>query len=780
MTRLRQISLPALLAFLLPPFFYPEQLLFGQSFYFMDLAWFHYPLRAYIADLWRSGTLPLWNPYSWMGFPLLAESEAGALGIVNAVFLLPIETWQALNLLVLLHAAVAGLCAYALARQCGASPWASLLAALSYAGGGWLTAELTNLNIMIGAAWAPLIGALLLHAIERRSARTAILAGIVFALQITSAHPQMPYYTIILFGAFTAWGLYQRRQSERSRGVPLWRIAGESGALAALAGAIGIGLSAPQWLTGLELLSLSRRAQGLPEQAQQMLSLPPVNVLALIFPRLFLLPTATWRTTGIFDEFHFYLGLIPLVCLAAAALRRDRPVVLFAFLLAALSAVLALGHFTPVYAIASGLPLLSSFRIPARWLFITSVAAIILIGHGADGLLALARDPSARPQLLRLRRMLTILYLALALTVPFALVARPPDDAALKQEDVFSIERVTTREQVVARLPGEAIAFALLGGAALAAFWALTLRPAARGPAAALLVIAGIDLCGASGAVGIAPSYWDGARPLAEFVKQNDPCARIFSTGGYLDVVPRLGDAEPAGWRVLASSGENDLPLGLQRTEDLLTAGTFLQYLRLTSTHWLVIPRELPKVVNRHARIGQATAAGLSRVWQSDALNVYEVPDPLPRVFVVYDVTAADTREAALAWLANPQSDVQNAAVVEDALSLLKPRTGLRATPARLRSYGALDVQVEADAQAPGLLVLTDVLYPGWRVWVDGVEQPIVRADYLFRGVWIGAGSHQVAFRFESGVFLLGALVSGITAATALVGWAIAPRMARR
>ena len=44
--------------------------------------------------------------------------------------------------------------------------------------------------------------------------------------------------------------------------------------------------------------------------------MPPTSVLTFFFPRLFLLTTASWRGTGIYDEFHFYPGLIPLVCVA--------------------------------------------------------------------------------------------------------------------------------------------------------------------------------------------------------------------------------------------------------------------------------------------------------------------------------------------------------------------------------------------------------------------------------------------------------------------------------
>ena len=50
--------------------------------------------------------------------------------------------------------------------------------------------------------------------------------------------------------------------------------------------------------------------------------------------------------------------------------------------------------------------------------------------------------------------------------------------------------------------------------------------------------------------------------------------------------------------------------------------------------------------------------------------------------------------------------------------------------------------------QTEGLLVLSDVNYPGWQATLDGEAAPIVPANYLFRGVFVPAGEHVVTFRY--------------------------------
>ncbi len=71
------------------------------------------PLRVLAARSLRDGHLPVWNPYSFSGFPLLAEAQVAALYPPNLLFVvLPVAL--ANNLLVVAFS-LAGLGAYFLA-----------------------------------------------------------------------------------------------------------------------------------------------------------------------------------------------------------------------------------------------------------------------------------------------------------------------------------------------------------------------------------------------------------------------------------------------------------------------------------------------------------------------------------------------------------------------------------------------------------------------------------------------------------------------------------------
>jgi len=69
-------------------------------------------------------------------------------------------------------------------------------------------------------------------------------------------------------------------------------------------------------------------------------------------------------------------------------------------------------------------------------------------------------------------------------------------------------------------------------------------------------------------------------------------------------------------------------------------------------------------------------------------------------------------------------------------------------------------VRIKANAKKQSLLVLNDTWYPGWKAFVDGKEEAIVRANAVFRGVFLEAGQHDILFVYEPWRFKAGAAVS--------------------
>jgi len=83
--------------------------------------------------------------------------------------------------------------------------------------------------------------------------------------------------------------------------------------------------------------------------------------------------------------------------------------------------------------------------------------------------------------------------------------------------------------------------------------------------------------------------------------------------------------------------------------------------------------------------------------------------------------------------------------------------------------YTPGEVVIDTGYQQGGLLVFTDIYYPGWKVWVDGVRKELLNVDYIFRGVFLEKGVHKVRFVYDPLSIKLGIWISLIAAAALAV-----------
>ncbi len=136
-------------------------------------------------------------------------------------------------------------------------------------------------------------------------------------------------------------------------------------------------------------------------------------------------------------------------------------------------------------------------------------------------------------------------------------------------------------------------------------------------------------------------------------------------------------------------------------------------------------------------------------------VRIYENPGALPRAFVSYSFSTEPSVEEAQK---NFRGDEL---LIDRPIGTMRFKRGRRGvTEAIIKEYGANRVVIEAEAEEPGILVLSDVYYPGWKAYVDGVEEEIYRINGIIRGVPVQEGTHEVEFIYSPMSFRAGVLLS--------------------
>jgi uncharacterized membrane protein YfhO len=71
----------------------------------------------------------------------------------------------------------------------------------------------------------------------------------------------------------------------------------------------------------------------------------------------------------------------------------------------------------------------------------------------------------------------------------------------------------------------------------------------------------------------------------------------------------------------------------------------------------------------------------------------------------------------------------------------------------KLTKYGLNELSFKSKNSQAGFAVFSDIWYPEWHAYIDGKEAPIVRTNYVLRGLQIPAGEHNIEFKFISASF---------------------------
>ncbi|MDP1624403.1 MAG: YfhO family protein [bacterium] len=154
--------------------------------------------------------------------------------------------------------------------------------------------------------------------------------------------------------------------------------------------------------------------------------------------------------------------------------------------------------------------------------------------------------------------------------------------------------------------------------------------------------------------------------------------------------------------------------------------------------------------------------------------KVYENLAAFPRAWVVRKITQVplNDQDAVKSRLLAPDFDPATEAVIEsnDKINLdLGGQTNTAIDNVQFISYSPESLEIDVALASPGLLVLSDTIYPGWQVYVDGQKKAIYPTNLTMRGVWVDTGQHRVSYVYEPILFWYGLGVSSLTCVIVII-----------
>jgi len=171
-------------------------------------------------------------------------------------------------------------------------------------------------------------------------------------------------------------------------------------------------------------------------------------------------------------------------------------------------------------------------------------------------------------------------------------------------------------------------------------------------------------------------------------------------------------------------------------------------------------------------------------------VEIYENLNCLPRAWFVNEVAVAPSGEVLKTIREGGFSDGRQFNPAEIALleredtenkSPESPQVSMGGkAEVKVVSHRPQKIELRTSNERPRFLVLSEIYYPGWKAFIDGVEAPVYRTDYILRGVLIPSGEHRVEFKFMPQSFYRGALYAGIGALILLIGAALSYRKNER
>lgn len=699
----------------------------GKTFFFRDMLHFGYPFKHFIWESWKEGALPFWNSNISGGVPFLALYHPGVFYPPNLIFLLE-DFGAAFNYYYLFHHFVLTFSVYRLARYWNLSPEASLGSAVTALLGGYFLSLASLYNHFQTAVWFPLILLSFNRFLEKKELKIFLATVLFFTFVLLAGSPET-----CIFIAAILWGYSVCVAGKTNNTSFFSKTALLSGILL-----LSAGLSAIQLVPTKALMKESVRSAGVSYEESSKMSLSPAALSALILPENHFGFMEAEKISKRYFLQSYFMGLVPLGLLLAGLFSRIRCRA-FCFWggVFFVGIFFALGRFNPLYSwFYDWIPAIKLFRFPEKFFFLSAFSLVFMVGLSLDALGS--TDPEKR---IRLGPSILAVLVLLVLLVWVARI-EPNREwltgliTLLILSVLLTIAPKTTRGRVLFRVLAISLLIMELG-------------------ARNIFLLPMVDR-----------SFYEKSPEVLAELEGTKNHYRVY--GGKLLDYEELPTANQFPERKSLMASHLALKNHLRPNLGMIYGLNYvngLTGLELKSG-WLWTELFIKSPPEKRIRMLQR---GNVKYWLTDKgaklefsslKSVVAFKDFLPRAFLVPKSSLGDG-----AKLLNTYYDDSFDPLQEVLLTEKVPVETRDNFFGRVNSiiYSPNKVRLQTNQSGEGFLVLLDTYFPGWSVKVDGKPKRIYRANYFYRAVKLGPGSHSIKFSFEPEGYQTGKWISGIT-----------------
>lgn len=721
-----------------------------------------YPWKEFAMEQLKAGEIPLWNPYTFSGQPLLANFQSSVFYPLNIFYFLtdPKNAWI---LLIVAQPFMGGIFMYLCARSFRLSAVASSFAAVAFIFSSYFVTWMENGNITHSYIWFPLSFWAINSFFAKQKARFLLVLILSLSFSTLAGHPQTAIY--LYFSVFLYW-LFKSGQSKSLSNI-LTLVVVIFLALAAVA---------IQLVPTYDFYTKSPISLPFSREVFDRSILPYKNLVSFFASDFFGHPAAGNFWSQSYGDFTPYFGVVPFIFALWAMVRRwQQKFVKFAILVAAFFILAAVpGPIT--YLIKTlRIPLLDS-TTPSRFISISIFFLIILSSIGLEDFLKNEKDKKYIRSLFKFLIPLGLVYASLW-TIAFA------GKFFLEPKDTWEINLAVTRRNLI--LPTLMFLSIPLG---------IQLLRVIRGKIKINdefqkgLLVLGIFTITLVGGVyysnkflPVAPKKFIFPDHLVfKWLQDNAKLNRFYGGG-----TAHIDFNFPTHYKVYGAEGYDSLRL--ERYAQLLTSsftgsvpasyprsdgvfpneenGRRKRLFEILGVSHLLDKEDNPRT-GADWHFERFTGDDVQGIYQLGKFQFYKRQPSLPRVFLTTQYIVLKNDEQIIQKIYDPNFSLK-ALILEKEPSLSISDMAPVTVP-EIVKYEPSVVTIKTNEEYNSLLYLSDTYDPDWNVYIDGRNSFLMRAHYAMRAVAVPAGDHQIVFRYEPKSFYQGAFVS-LSSITALL-----------